>query len=227
MKNIVILTFLGLFLSLTLPSYAQDYFKERRYEGLEISRTKIRSYYATIGNKKYEIVNKKDESFLGQKLSFDKKTRLFYVKRAKKAMRFSETIAFMKHVGNNQGADDLSKSRNMRIGSFGLMGAGGFVIVATGLPPLLGSTYGEGVTLRNTLPVGIGILMVGGGYYLNIKAQDKLKKTIRYHNKKVGQFSTPVVTKNDFMPSGLGFKSVRTNLLNPNPTPTLSLSWSL
>lgn len=225
MKNIFILTLLGLFLSLTLPLYAQDYFKERRYEGMNFSKVETKSYYATIRNKKYEIVNKKEEAFLGKKLSFDKKTRLFYIKREKKAMRFSETIAFMRYVGNNQGADDLSKSRNMRIGSFGLMGAGGFVIVVTGLPPLLGSTYGEGVTLRNTLPVGIGILMVGGGYYLNVKAQDKLQNAIRRHNKNIRKFSEPVIAKNDFIPSSLGFKPVRMNLLNPTPTPTLSLSW--
>jgi hypothetical protein len=73
---------------------------------------------------------------------------------------------------------------------------------------------------------GSGAALYGSSFWIASIAEKKIKKTIRYHNKKVRQFSTPVITKNDFVPSSLGFKPVRLNLLNPTPAPALSLSWN-
>ncbi|WP_338793102.1 hypothetical protein [Bernardetia sp. MNP-M8] len=227
MKNIFILSVFAILFFMANTAQAQDYFKERRYEGIDFTKRNAKKYYVTISRKKYELVNKEEELFLGQKISFDKGQRLFYIKRQKKAMTFKETINFMKYVGNKKSAKELKDSWNLhKAGSIsGITGSlaiiiGGFML----------TTWGDEEETRlvneGFILIGSGAALYGTGYLLQLKADKNVKKTIRYHNKNVRKFSKPVIAKNDFMPSNLGFKSVRTNLLNPTPVPTLSMSWN-
>ncbi|WP_338761406.1 hypothetical protein WAF17_15440 [Bernardetia sp. ABR2-2B] len=229
MKNILILFAFSFLFSLTYQAEAQDYFKERRYEGIDFNKAKVKKQYITISRRKYEVVKKEEEVMLGKKFSYDSKQRVFYVKRQKKAMTFQETINFMKYVGNQDGAAGLRKSLVYHYAGVGAT-FGGYFVAAGGVLILVNSldssNSGAGFPYGGLAFIGAGGLLYGGGYLLNKKGDNIIKKTIRYHNKKVRKFSKPVIVKNDFMPSSLGFKSVRTNLLNPTPVPALSLGWS-
>ena len=228
MKNILILGVFAFLFLLTEQVQAQDYFKERRYEGVDFTKRNERKYYVTISRKKYELVDKEEELFLGQKISFDKGQRLFFIKRQKKAMTFKETINFMKYVGNEQSAKELKGSWNLYKASYISRGAGSLAIIIGGF---MLTTWGDdketSLVNEGLIVFGSGAALYGTGYLLQVKAEKNVNKTIRYHNKNVRKFSQPVIAKNDFIPSNLGFKPVRTNLLNPTPVLTLSLGWSV
>ena len=225
MKNIVILSVLSLLFLSATQLQAQDYFKERRYDGIDFTKEIAKKRYVTISRRKYELVDKEEESFLGQKISYDKKQQLFFIKRRKKAMTFRETINYMKYVGNEKSAKELKGSLNL------YKVVGGTRIVGT-LSGVIGiymlTTIGDedDLTTEGLILLGSGAALYGSSFLFDLQAQKKVKKTLRYHNKNVRKFAQPVIAKNVFIPSGLGFKSVRTNLLNPTPIPTLSLSWS-
>lgn len=226
MKNIFILSVFAILFFTANTTQAQDYFKERRYEGIDFTKSKVKKQYITISRKKYEVVSKEEEVMLGKKLSYDTKQKVFYVKRQKKAMTFRETTNYMKYVGNKQSADELRKAMNYYYADAGLK-VGGFIVGTVGFFMSLSEfSDTDAAPVKGLAVIGIGGLMYAGGYLFEMKGDDTVKKTIRYHNKKVRQFSTPVVTKNDFVPSNLGFKSVCTNLLNPTPIPALSLTWN-
>ncbi|AFM04477.1 hypothetical protein Fleli_2094 [Bernardetia litoralis DSM 6794] len=228
MKNILVLVVFAFVLFLTKQIQAQDYFKERRYQGIDFTKSKAKKKYITISRKKYEVVNKEEEIMLGKKFSYDSKQKVFYVKRQKKAMTFKETINFMKYVGNKQSAEELKGSWNLYKLSNISGATGGLAVIIGGF---MLTTWGDDKDTRlvneGLILLGSGAVLYGTTYLLQLKAEKKVKKTIRYHNKKVRQFSKPVIAKNDFAPSSLGFKPVRMNLLNPTPVPTLSLAWSL
>lgn len=226
MNKILILLASAILFLLADQTQAQDYFKERRYENTDLTKSSIRGYYTTISNERHEIVNKERKELLGKKLFFDEKQRIFYLKTDKKAIRFSETIAFMKYVGNKRSAETLRKSLTYYYTGLGTKFGG--VLFATGgvLANILQIGIGEGVSTTGLIFIGTGTLMYGGGYFLNKKANSEVQRTLLYHNKNVHKFSEPVIAVNDFVPSGLGFKSVRMNLLNPTPIPTLSMSWN-
>ncbi len=229
MKNIFIFSVFAILFFMANTTQAQDYFKERRYEGIDFTKRNAKKYYVTISRKKYELVDKEEELFLGQKISFEKNQRLFYIKRQKKAMTFKETINFMKYVGNEESAKQLQNSLTMyKMGyssiTLGTIGIG----LAIFLPSETGIEDGEGRNLVKTklISLGAGAMLYGVGYLFYRGGNNSAQKAVRYHNKNVRKFSKPVIAKNDFMPSNLGFKSVRTNLLNPTPVPTLSMSWN-
>lgn len=229
MKNIFILSVFAVLFFMANTAQAQDYFKERRYDGIDFTKRNERKYYVTISRKKYELVDKEEELFLGQKISFDKSQRLFYIKRQKKAMTFKETINFMKYVGNEKGVAGLRKGLVYHYASVGAK-YGGYFVAAGGVLILFNSldssNSGAGFPFGGLVFLGAGGLMYGGGYLLDRKGNNVINKTIRYHNKNVRKFSKPVIASTDFIPSNLGFKPVRTNLLNPTPVPTLSMAWS-
>lgn len=226
MKTIFILSVFAILFLRATTTQAQDYFKERRYEGIDFTQINTRKYYVTIKNKKYEVVNKQEELLLGQKISFDTNQRIFYTSRQKKAMGFRETIHFMRYVGNNQSAAELQKSLKYYHIGFGTQIAS-FFVGASGFFLTLASIDSSGETpTTGLILLGTGLAMYGGGYFLYRKGDDTVKKTIRYHNKNVGKFSQPILASNDFAPSGFGFKPVRINLLNPSPVPTLSMTWT-
>lgn len=226
MKNIFILSVFAILFFTANTTQAQDYFKERRYEGIDFTKSKVKKQYITISRKKYEVVPKEEEVMLGKKLSYDTKQKVFYVKRQKKAMTFAETMSFMKYVGNEKGVTGLRKGLTYYYAGFGSKLVGYFVGAAGFFVTLASIDDSGGLPIDGFILLGTGGLMYGGGYLLDKKGDNVIKKTIRYHNKKVRKFSTPVVTANDFVPSNLGFKSVRTNLLNPTPIPALSLTWN-
>ncbi len=226
MKNIFILSVFAILFFMATTTQAQDYFKERRYEGIDFTKRTAKKYYVTISRKKYELVDKEEEQFLGQKISFDKSQKLFYIKRQKKAMTFKETINFMKYVGNKNGVAGLKKGMTYYYAGFGTKITGYFVGAAGFFITLASIDSSDGLPIGGFALLGTGGLMYGGGYLLDRKGDNVVKKTLRYHNKNVRKFSKPVIAANDFIPSGLGFKPVRISLLNPTPIPTLSLGWS-
>jgi len=226
MKNIFILVLLCTLLSVTSTIQAQDYFKERRYDGIDFTKESERKYYVTISRKKYELVDKEEVAFLGQKISFDKKQHLFYIKRQKKAMTFKETINFMKYIGNEKSAKKMRTSLVLhRIGrasrGWGVTGVllAGFVLLDTDYESI-------NVKQIGLIALGSGVTLYGVGYLLKLKADQTANSAIRYHNKNINKFSKPVIAATDFIPSSLGFKPVRMNLLNPTPASALSMSWS-
>lgn len=225
MKNIFILVLLCTLFSVTLTTQAQDYFKERRYDGIDFSNDTKSKSYRTIGNKKYEIVDKEEEVLLNNKLSFDTKQKIFYTKRGKKTMGFKETIKFMRYVGNQESADDLQKSLTYYYVGFGTTLTGFFVGTAGFFLTLANFSSTEGPT-SGLIVLGTGAIMYGGGHLLYKKGNSMVNKTLRYHNKNINKFSKPVLASTNFIPSNVGFKPVRTNLLNPMPAPTLSMSWN-
>ncbi len=225
MKSIFILVLFCSLFSITLHTQAQDYFKERRYDGIDFSNETRAKYYRTIGNKKYEIVDKEEEVLLNNKLSFDTKQRIFYTKRGRKTMGFKETIKFMNYVGNKQSAADLKKSMTYYYAGFGTTITGFFVGTAGFFITLANFSSTEGPK-SGLIVLGTGGLMYGGGILLYKKGNSMVNKTLRYHNKNINKFSKPVLASTNFIPSNLGFKPVRTNLLNPTPVATLSMSWS-
>ena len=226
MKNIFILSVFAILFFMANTAQAQDYFKERRYEGIDFTKLNARKYYVTISRKKYELVDKEEGSFLGQKISFDKKQELFFIKRQKKAMTFRETINFMEHVGNEQSAKALKGSLNLYRANYVSQALGSVTIIAGVLMLTTWTNDGENQVGEGFIAIGSGAAFYGGGYLLKRKAEKNIMRTLRYHNKNVRKFSTPAIATTNFIPSNLGFKPVRTNLLNPTPVPTLSLSWS-
>lgn len=226
MKNIFILSLFASLFFMATTAKAQDYFKERRYEGMDFSLDTKVKLYRTIQNKKYEVVAKDEETLLGQKLSFDAKQKIFFIKRGKKTMDFKETIQFMRYVGNKRSAADLEQSLKYYYIGFGSK-VGGFLVGTVGFF-MSASQFSDSESFPVTgfIVMGTGALMYGGGYLFYKKGDNTVKKTLRYHNKNLGKFSQPVIASTNFMPSGMGFKPVRMNLLNPTPIPTLSLSWN-